>query len=207
MAERLARRRWIKLWTQETLFGSICKELAPDERSVWFQLLCAAGDSIAPRKIGINENIPYTDEQLVGIFDISLELLHRTLTKLESEAMKRIKRNGNGIIEILDWEHYQDNERHQYMAEYMRNYRGFGKQDGYSIPPYLRVEVLERDEYQCVQCGSDGFLQIDHIIPFQDGGKTQKDNLQTLCRGCNNGKKVLDGKIRQSKTQSEKQKE
>ena len=65
----------------------------------------------------------YTDEQLAEIFKVSDELLHRALAKLESETVHKIRRNHNGIIEIINWERYQSDERRKYMAEYMRDYR------------------------------------------------------------------------------------
>jgi hypothetical protein len=54
-----------------------------------------------------------------------------------------------------------------------------------TIPEALRNEVFERDNNRCVQCGSSEVLTLDHIIPFSKGGKTEKANLQTLCRKCN----------------------
>lgn len=51
----------------------------------------------------------------------------------------------------------------------------------------LRQEIFERDGYTCVNCGSTGkeSLEIDHIMPISKGGKTEPDNLQTLCHDCN----------------------
>ena len=57
-----------------------------------------------------------------------------------------------------------------------------------TITEQERTTIFERDNYQCVQCGSTERLEIDHIIPFSKGGTTEMDNLQTLCRKCN-GKK------------------
>jgi len=58
--------------------------------------------------------------------------------------------------------------------------------------PGLRYDVLKRDGFQCVYCGAtaqDGVkLHIDHIIPISKGGKTEINNLQTLCDRCNLGK-------------------
>lgn len=54
-----------------------------------------------------------------------------------------------------------------------------------TIPEALRNEIFERDGYKCIQCGSTVSLQIDHILPFSKGGKTVKENLQTLCKICN----------------------
>ncbi|MBN1556191.1 MAG: HNH endonuclease [Phycisphaerae bacterium] len=63
-----------------------------------------------------------------------------------------------------------------------------------SIPLKLRLKVLQRDNFKCVFCGaspanqSNIQLHIDHIKPFSEGGKTEYNNLQTLCQNCNWGK-------------------
>jgi len=62
------------------------------------------------------------------------------------------------------------------------------------VPLKLRLEVLKRDKFRCVFCGRSPathtgvILNIDHKIPFSKGGKTEIDNLQTLCSECNIGK-------------------
>lgn len=55
----------------------------------------------------------------------------------------------------------------------------------------LRFEVMKRDKFRCSICGAragDIELEIDHIIPVSKGGKTEINNLQTLCFDCNRGK-------------------
>ena len=56
----------------------------------------------------------------------------------------------------------------------------------------LRYRVLERDGFCCQICGSkriDGIkLEVDHIVPISKGGRTELNNLQTLCERCNRGK-------------------
>ena len=64
-----------------------------------------------------------------------------------------------------------------------------------TIPLKTRWEVLKRDNYVCKKCGkSPGKdknveLEIDHIVPVAKNGPNDVDNLQTLCRECNQGKK------------------
>jgi hypothetical protein len=58
----------------------------------------------------------------------------------------------------------------------------------------LRFNVLQRDRFTCVGCGTSPaiepgtVLHVDHIVPFSKGGRTESDNLQTLCARCNLGK-------------------
>ena len=56
----------------------------------------------------------------------------------------------------------------------------------------LRYDILKRDGFKCQICGvsaKDGAkLHIDHILPVSKGGKTESQNLRTLCERCNIGK-------------------
>ena len=57
----------------------------------------------------------------------------------------------------------------------------------------LRYQVLKRDGSRCTKCGATPqthgvTLHVDHIVPVSKGGKTELDNLQTLCAPCNLGK-------------------
>jgi 5-methylcytosine-specific restriction endonuclease McrA len=62
------------------------------------------------------------------------------------------------------------------------------------IPCRMRYKILSRDSYRCVLCGHSPAndpavkLHIDHIIPLSKGGKSEEENLQTLCMECNLGK-------------------
>jgi hypothetical protein len=47
-----------------------------------------------------------------------------------------------------------------------------------------RIEVLERDEYRCQQCGSQENLDVHHRKARKDGGDDSLENLQTLCEHC-----------------------
>jgi hypothetical protein len=56
----------------------------------------------------------------------------------------------------------------------------------------LRERVFTRDRYQCCYCGSGEILHVDHIHSFARGGRTELENLQTLCARCNIAKGTLD---------------
>lgn len=50
------------------------------------------------------------------------------------------------------------------------------------IPARVKREVWERDDGQCVKCGSSENLHFDHVIPFSKGGSSLvPENIQLLC--------------------------
>lgn len=61
------------------------------------------------------------------------------------------------------------------------------------VTPGLRYDILRRDGFRCVLCGrsaKDGVeLEVDHIIPISKGGRSVPENLRTLCKDCNRGKR------------------
>ena len=62
------------------------------------------------------------------------------------------------------------------------------------MTPKLRESIKQRDNYTCCKCGisiNDEphlLLEVDHIVPVASGGKTEVNNLQTLCWRCNRNK-------------------
>jgi hypothetical protein len=64
-----------------------------------------------------------------------------------------------------------------------------------SVPLKDRWTVLKRDNYRCAKCGASPSndhrveLEVDHVYPVAKGGRNTLENLQTLCRACNQGKK------------------
>lgn len=63
-----------------------------------------------------------------------------------------------------------------------------------AIPLGLRYQVLKRDHFRCLLCGTSPAnqpgceLHVDHVIPRYRDGRTEENNLRTLCSRCNLGK-------------------
>jgi CRISPR/Cas system Type II protein with McrA/HNH and RuvC-like nuclease domain len=48
-----------------------------------------------------------------------------------------------------------------------------------------RTRIYKRDQYQCVYCGSNKDLTLDHVMPKSRGGGNDWTNLVTSCFKCN----------------------
>ena len=81
------------------------------------------------------------------------------------------------------------------VSEYKRKNKALGtrksrkaKKRTRHIPNDIRKAVLERDEYKCSFkaengkiCSCNWDIEVDHIVPFVDGGKHTVENLRVLC--------------------------
>lgn len=72
--------------------------------------------------------------------------------------------------------------------------QGHSRAQRASMSNDLREAIKRRDNYTCCICGNSVFkepnllLEVDHITPISKGGKTEANNLQTLCWRCNRAK-------------------
>lgn len=75
-------------------------------------------------------------------------------------------------------------------ADRVKKYRSNRKDLGLSSNGYTKhsVTVMSRDGNCCVYCGSKNNLCIDHILPTQQGGNDDLENLAAACKACNSGK-------------------
>lgn len=57
------------------------------------------------------------------------------------------------------------------------------------IPEHIKRAVNARDQQRCRNCGvTTEFIHYDHIYPFDLGGPTTIENMQSLCPKCNTSK-------------------
>lgn len=100
-------RRWIKLYCDECLEGSIRVDLDPSERSIWIDLLLLAGKSRREGYIERSKGIPYTLTELVHKLQVSDDQLLSTIRKCIAEG--RIV-DIDGTLYISNWSKYQDSK-------------------------------------------------------------------------------------------------
>lgn len=121
---------------------------------------------------------------------------HRELPTTESTITCSIRytspagRNRYGNFQVYSTEDIEDFVNQSYVLEKERESKEYQRK---ILTPSLRYDILKRDNFKCVICGrtpkKDGVtLHVDHIIPVSKGGKTEPENLRTLCSICNLGK-------------------
>jgi 5-methylcytosine-specific restriction endonuclease McrA/predicted transcriptional regulator len=145
-----------------------CAELIPSQvgRRIYEELFSAPGG------LDINElkaRIPEFAGQMH--FD-------RRLRDLDKPFILERKRAGNRFIYRLGGRREQEHETSR-------------------ISQKLRASILFRDGSRCQMCGAspqrspDVTLEIDHKAPLHLGGSNDEDNLWTLCKPCNEGKRAF----------------
>lgn len=111
------------------------------------------------------------------IFDLTF--CSECWSKMSNEEIDRRRREAEAKWERMD------------MASPLKPRPESRRAERHKLTNALRYEVMRRDGFQCVLCGAkgrDAELQVDHITPLARGGRTEPDNLRTLCRPCNSGK-------------------
>ena len=58
----------------------------------------------------------------------------------------------------------------------------------YISKKHIRKIIFDKYDNCCHYCGSDESLEIDHVVPVSKGGKSNLQNLQSLCMNCNSKK-------------------
>ena len=111
--------------------------------------------------------------------------------KREAERRKKDQEARERRAEQLRRKRQKEKEREERERQKPEHDR-FVAQQRRLVNDRLRYEVLQRDGFRCQLCGAtqaDGYkLHVDHIIPVSKGGKTEMNNLRTLCERCNMGK-------------------
>ena len=106
-----------------------------------------------------------------------------------NKASKKYKQTERGKEKKRAYER----KRYQENLDYYRLKNRARKSNGATVT--ILKQVRERDKV-CQFCGTDKDLQFDHKYPVSLGGRGTLENLQLLCKECNNFKSnnlILEG--------------
>ena len=101
---RTSKRRWIKLYPNECLSGSIRWQLTPQERSAWYDLLFFSSVCSNTGDICDRDKNPIPRSFIANRLNISLQLLNSTIEKCKEEG--RLTEDDKGF-HITNWGKYQ----------------------------------------------------------------------------------------------------
>lgn len=96
------------------------------------------------------------------------------------------------VLELIDL----CNERlHEFLKRRGDKIFAHRRKNRQPVPGSVRYEVLKRAKGRCELCGismEEKALEVDHIVPKNNGGKDSIDNYQALCYTCNSNKRDTD---------------
>ena len=150
--------------------------------------------------------------------DIARRILGEDVTQIEyyTERVKRmvgrvltgngVTTYGNGTYTLIGAEELSDAERDELLKlcrerlDAFRNQRGdevfaHRSRNRTPISGSIKYQVLTRAKGRCECCGAHEYqqaLEVDHIIPKNQGGPDEINNFQALCFRCNAGKRDTD---------------
>lgn len=150
--------------------------------------------------------------------DVARRILGEDVTQIEyyTERVKRMVSRvltGNGITHyekgrysLVGAEELSDSERDELLQLCRRRLDAFREQRGDDVFAHrsrhrtpvsgsVKYRVLTRAKGRCECCGAHEHqraLEVDHIVPKNQGGRDDLSNLQALCYRCNAGKRDTD---------------
>lgn len=101
--------------------------------------------------------------------------------------------NNDGVFRPHNWDtrQYLSDSSKERVKRHREKRSALGLVPQWSAPAALRKAVYNADNFECVYCGSDKFLSIDHKTSELSGGTHDFENLVTACRSCNGAKRDL----------------
>ena len=102
---RTKKRRWIKIYAQESIDGSIRWQLTPAERSAWYDILCFSSICSNVGDICDRDGKPIPRQFIANRLNIPMQLLTSTIEKCITEG--RMTEDEDGVLHITNWSRYQ----------------------------------------------------------------------------------------------------
>ncbi len=167
---------------------------ATHQRKAEIEHLIAArfGAQLAPELVGKSS----FHEIAPGIFEMRVILARATVEKIRrAQDLLSHRIPSRNLASVLDQVHelaIAHLEKRKFaMTDRSQAARPLAADSRY-VPAEVRRAVYARDGGQCClidargrRCGSRHQVELDHIVPVAQGGKSTVDNLRTLCRAHN----------------------
>jgi 5-methylcytosine-specific restriction endonuclease McrA len=97
-----------------------------------------------------------------------------------------------GAATLAHWKNYDEATRNR-MLQILRNNAAAKRTYGHYDARWNSLSALIRKDGICRRCGRRDNLAVHHIIPLSQGGRTNINNLVTLCFSCH---KIVEDQTR-----------
>ncbi len=114
--------------------------------------------------------------------------------RIRCEVRYTSPKGQNSYWRFQEWDFeglYREFQEMRQVREEQSTTKFLRRQERQRVTARVRYEVFTRDGHRCRVCGNTSEvepLHVDHIVPISKGGRSDLDNLQTLCQSCNLGK-------------------
>ncbi|KKN65880.1 hypothetical protein LCGC14_0476970 [marine sediment metagenome] len=148
------KRTWVKFFVTGWLHGSIRWQLEPDERSVWADLICLAGQCGHEGAICDNDGEALPRDFMANQLNIKQTLLDRTIAKsIHDNRLEEV----DGCLSIVNWSSYQSEYERQKISR-QKPYR----QDKKVVKESFAEIVLSGRKAELEEVAPDEFAIKDH---------------------------------------------
>ena len=190
--ERIRRGRYLRSWSDRDGAVRLDARLAPDDGAHLMAVVSASAQELQAqaRRSGIREPAQaYAADALVGLADgvgvsavVHVEVSQDAFARGQTAAGEVCKIRGVGPVPVSVAQRLAAAGSVKVIERAGVDVSRVAHL-GRSIPAHLRTALEVRDPV-CVVPGCDVAtgLEIDHIIPFADGGPTSLENLARMCR-------------------------
>lgn len=148
-----------------------------------------------PYRVDVKESAYEENQQIQRLLEfpggnVSTE---RCYNSKEAANLDVIRFNELGEKELrLQSAEHDSTEFQAYIVSTGKSTGGYGRTTRNATSGWqkARKTVLERDDFECRECGAVGGIEgnvelhVDHITPKSAGGSDDPENLRTLCREC-----------------------
>lgn len=169
-----------RLDTIQSRYDAMVQNLSENRNRMFQRDIATCEDYISRTRLLLDEKKKHEAEKLAEKGKSDAEKLAERKQREAARSAERRRKETAKLIERKKKEAAMPEQR-RFVAEQRR-----------LMTDALRYEILSRDGFRCQICGAtaqDGYkLHVDHIIPVSKGGRTEPDNLRTLCERCNMGK-------------------
>ncbi len=131
------------------------------------------------------------------IYNLSVEKYRKQILNELPLYPHLVSSLGDKVPSFISW---ASKERFHFEADLIQEVQDFINKEftdrkrmyNTNVKEWKRISALIfiRDSYTCSYCQKvGGLLEVDHIIPFSEGGSDEPENLTTACRKCNRQKR------------------